>query len=184
MSSSTKPTKQGRKFPGGHYWSGGADIDMKGANLKREKKALVVSTNSVIQCLHMHHHLMIMSNFIHTHAQSIVCEQSEEKKKKSESACQQHKSSCQTCIQPLVRGHVIFKFKVPWAPSLTKSNLNLPHPNGHTERSGVWCGVLSTQMLWSAAPLLQYCCTAGMQRSKVSSVSIMCSIIPNLCNSP
>lgn len=89
MSSSTKPTKQGRKFPGGHYWSGGADIDMKGANLKREKKALVVSTNSVIQCLHMHHHLMIMSNFIHTHTQSIVCEQSEEKKKKSESACQQ-----------------------------------------------------------------------------------------------
>lgn len=94
MSSSTKPTKQGRKFPGGHYWSGGADIDMKGANLKREKKALVVSTNSVIQCLHMHHHEQLYT-YTHTRAQSIVCEQSEEKKK-SESACQQHKSSCQT----------------------------------------------------------------------------------------
>lgn len=184
MSSSTKPTKQGRKFPGGHYWSGGADIDMKGANLKRGKKALVVSTNSVIQCLHMHHHLMIMSNFIHTHAQSIVCEQSEEKRKKWISSPTTQVLLSNTRMQPHVRGHVIFKFKVLWAPSLTKSNLNLLHPNGHTERSGVWCGVLSTQMLWSAAPLLQYCCTAGMQRSKVSSVSIMCSIIPNLCNSP
>lgn len=172
MSSSTKPTKQGRKFPGGHYWSGGADIDMKGANLKREKKALVVSTNSVIQCLHMHHHLMIMSNFIHTHtrARSLLCVNSQKKKKKVNQLANNTSPPVKHMHSATRKGTCHFQIQSSLGSKFNKIKFKSSPPKWtHREVRGVMWSALHTDALVCStlAAVLLHCWHAKKQ-SQVS----------------